>query len=310
MPAEVFGEHYRFLERDDLLSFEEILRVARVFVGLGVQKIRLTGGEPLVRREIEQLVAKLAALDGLHDLAMTTNGVLLPKMAAPLRDAGLKRLTISLDSLDPDVFQEMNGSRASVQQVLKGIDAAEQAGFAPLKINTVVQRGVNDHTIVDLARYFRERGHIVRFIEYMDVGTVNGWRMDEVVTADEIIARIDAVMPLEAIPPNYPGEVATRYRYRDGDGEIGIIASVTRPFCGNCTRLRLSPEGKLYTCLFGIEGTDLRDAMRAGADDAALEAILRGVWTPRTDRYSEQRTEQGGPATDSGRKVEMFHIGG
>lgn len=310
MPAEVFGEHYRFLHRDELLTFEEIARVARIFLGLGAQKIRLTGGEPLVRREVELLVAQLAALEGLHDLAMTTNGMLLPQMVDTLREAGLKRLTISLDSMDPDVFRQMNGDRASVQQVLEGIAAAERAGYAPLKINTVVQRDVNDHTIVDLARYFRDRGHIVRFIEYMDVGTLNGWRMDEVVPADEILARIDAEMPLEAIPPNYPGEVARRYRYRDGSGEIGMIASVTRPFCGDCTRLRLSPEGKLYTCLFGIEGTDVREPLRAGASDDAIAALVTGVWTRRTDRYSELRTAQGGPEDDTGNKVEMFHIGG
>ncbi len=309
MPAEVFGEHYRFLPKDELLTFEEIARLARIFIGLGAQKIRLTGGEPLVRREVETLVAQLAALDGLHDLAMTTNGVLLPKLADALRGAGLKRLTISLDSLDPDVFRRMNGDRATVEQVLDGIAAAERAGFAPLKINAVVQRGVNDHTLIDLARYFRARGHIVRFIEYMDVGTLNGWRMDEVVPADEIIARIDAALPLEAVPPNYPGEVARRYRYRDGSGEIGVIASVTRPFCGNCTRLRLSPEGKLFTCLFGVAGTDLREPLRAGASDADIAALVTGVWTQRADRYSELRTAQGGP-DEAGRKVEMFHIGG
>lgn len=311
MPAEIFGEHYQFLPKADLLTFEEITRLARVFSGLGARKIRLTGGEPLVRRELELLVAQLAALNGIDDLAMTTNGVLLPKHAASLREAGLDRVTISLDSLDNDVFQQMNGHRAGVQDVLTGIAAAETAGFAPLKINTVVQRGVNDHTMVDVARYFKDRGHIVRFIEYMDVGNLNGWRLDEVVPAAEIVARIDAELPLEPAEPNYRGEVARRYRYRDGGGEIGVIASVTQPFCGDCTRLRLSPDGKLYTCLFGIAGTDVREPLRAGASDDEIADILRGVWTARTDRYSELRTAQTGTDSDDDhRKVEMFHIGG
>lgn len=308
MPAEIYGERYNFLTRHDLLTFEEITRVTRVFVGLGARKIRLTGGEPLVRQQIEILVAQLAALDGIDDLAMTTNAFLLPQKAPLLREAGLRRLTISLDSLDSDVFRQMNGGRATVDDVLAGIAAAEAAGFAPLKINTVVQRGVNDHTIVDLARYFKARGHIVRFIEYMDVGTLNGWRYDHVVPAKEIIARIHAEMPLEPLEPNYRGEVARRYRYADGGGEIGVITSVTQPFCGGCTRLRLSAEGKIYTCLFATEGVDLREPLRAGASDEDIADILRTVWGQRTDRYSELRAQMSGK-TDR-EKVEMFHIGG
>ncbi len=308
MPAEVFGERFRFLPKSALLSFEEIARLTRIFLGFGARKVRLTGGEPLLRHEIEKLVAMLAALPDLDDLAMTTNGYLLPRKAAALRAAGLKRLTISLDSLDNDVFRRMNGGMANVEDVLAGIQAAEQAGFAPLKINTVVQRGVNDHTIVELARYFKERGHIVRFIEYMDAGTLNAWRMEDVVPAKEIVARIDAQMPLEPLQPNYEGEVARRYRYRDGSGEIGVIASVTQPFCRGCTRLRLSAEGELYTCLFATKGTPLRDVLRAGASDEELAATIRTVWQARADRYSEQRARVS-PAQKRS-KVEMYHIGG
>ncbi len=308
MPAEVFGERFHFLPKSALLSFEEITRLTGVMLGFGVRKVRLTGGEPLLRHEIEKLVAMLAALPELQDLAMTSNGYLLPKKAATLRDAGLMRLTISLDSLDNAVFRRMNGGFADVEDVLAGIHAAEQAGFAPLKINTGVQRGVNDHTIVELARHFKERGHIVRFIEYMDAGTLNAWRMEDVVPATEIIARIDAEMPLEPLQPNYAGEVARRYRYRDGSGEIGIIASVTQPFCGGCTRLRLSAEGELYTCLFATQGTPLRETLRAGASDARLADMIRAVWQARTDRYSELRT-QATPEQKRG-KVEMYHIGG
>jgi len=307
MPAEIFGERYQFLPKSDLLTFEELTRIAAVMVRLGAQKIRLTGGEPLVRQQIEVLVSMLAGVDGVQDRAMTTNGYLLPQKAQRLRDAGLNRLTVSLDSLDQDVFRRMNGGKADVRDVLKGIDAAERAGFGPLKINTVVQRGVNDQTVVDLARWAKDRGFIVRFIEYMDVGTKNGWRMEQVVPAQEIMERIHAVLPLEPIAPNYPGEVARRSRYQDGGGEIGVIASVTRPFCGDCTRLRLSAAGSLYTCLFAVTGTDLRGPLRAGATDDELEAIVRGIWSKRTDRYSEMRTS----LTESvEKKVEMYHIGG
>ncbi len=307
MPEEIFGERYQFLPKTDILTFEEIVRLARILVGLGAQKLRLTGGEPLMRQQVEQLVAELVNIEGVEDLAMTTNAYLLPKKIQVLKEAGLRRITVSLDSLDDAVFRRMNGNKSSVQKVLEGITAAEQAGFGPLKINCVVQRGVNDHTIVDLARYFKDRGHIVRFIEYMDVGTMNGWKMDEVLSAKDIAGMIDAVMPIEPLERNYRGEVAMRYRYRDGSGEIGIIASVTQPFCGDCTRLRLSPKGELFTCLFGTKGLDLRQPLRDGASDADIEAMLRRLWGRRVDRYSEERSETG---RSRGGKVEMYHIGG
>ena len=307
MPAEIYGERYEFLQRADLLTFEEITRLTRIMVGLGALKVRLTGGEPLVRNEVEKLVAMLSRVEGIKDLTMTTNAYLLPQMAEGLRDAGLQRVTISLDTLDDEIFKSMNGRGFGTGRVLEGIEAAERAGLSPIKINAVVQRGVNDHTIVELARYFKDRGHIVRFIEYMDVGNLNGWKLDHVVPADEIVARIDAEMPLEPIESSYRGEVALRYRYRDGSGEIGIIASVTKPFCGDCTRLRLSPEGRIFTCLFGSVGTDLRDPMRGGATDGELEAIVRGTWGVRVDRYSEERTALTEPRPE---KVEMYHIGG
>jgi cyclic pyranopterin phosphate synthase len=307
MPEEIFGERYEFLPRADLLSFEEIARVARIMVGLGVEKLRLTGGEPLMRQEIETLVAQLAQIDSVKDLAMTTNGYLLPQKAQALKDAGLKRLTISLDSLDDTVFRQMNGGKSGVQRVLAGIEAAEKAGFSPLKINCVVQRGMNDHTIVELARFFKERGHIMRFIEYMDVGTMNGWKLDDVVSAKEIASMIHAALPLELIERNYRGEVALRYRYRDGGGEIGIIASVTQPFCGDCTRLRLSPQGELFTCLFGTKGHDLRAVLRSNANDEKLIAFVSSIWRQRRDRYSEVRTKMTVPVRN---KVEMYHIGG
>ncbi|HLV36157.1 MAG TPA: GTP 3',8-cyclase MoaA [Spirillospora sp.] len=307
MPAEIFGEGYKFLPRADILTFEEITRLTRIIVRLGAVKLRLTGGEPLVRQDIEKLVAMLADIEGVDDMALTTNAYYLPQKAQALKDAGLQRVTISLDSLDEAVFQRMNGGRSSVQKVLEGIAAAEAAGLGPIKINTVVQRGVNEHTLVDLARYCKERGYIVRFIEYMDVGTVNGWRMDDVVPADEIVARIDAELPLEPIGRNYHGEVARRYRYRDGSGEIGLITSVTRPFCGTCTRMRLSPEGQIFTCLFAAHGTDLRTPLRSGASDEEIEQIIRQTWGQRTDRYSEERFELTEPRTQ---KVQMYHIGG
>lgn len=307
MPEEIFGERFQFLPKAQILSFEEIIRTARVMVGLGVKKLRITGGEPLMRHSIEDLIAELVKIEGVEDIAMTTNGYLLPQKVDALKAAGLHRLTISLDSLDDVVFQRMNGRRSSVEKVLEGVTAAEQAGFSPLKINCVVQRGINDHTIVDLARYFKERGHIMRFIEYMDVGTMNGWRLDDVVPAKEIVARIHAAMPLEPTDRNYRGEVALRYRYQDGGGEIGLIASVTQPFCGDCTRLRLSPEGELFTCLFATKGTDLRVVLRSGATDDELAAFLTNLWGRRVDRYSEERTEN---TTPRDHKVEMYHIGG
>jgi cyclic pyranopterin phosphate synthase len=310
MPAEIYGERYRFLPRADMLTFEEIARLTRVFVRLGAVKVRLTGGEPLVRNQMEKLVALISGIGGVEDLTMTTNAYLLPKKARALKDAGLHRVTISLDTLDDEIFRRMNGRGFGTQSVLAGIEAAERAGLLPIKINTVVQRGVNDHTIVELARHFKDRGHIVRFIEYMDVGTRNGWELGQVVPADEVVAMIDAEMPLEPIEGSYRGEVAVRHRYRDGGGEIGIIASVTKPFCGDCTRLRLSPEGKLVTCLFAILGTDLRGPMRAGATDDELEALITGVWRVREDRYSEERSSMTEELRDKREKVEMYHIGG
>ena len=306
MPAEIYGERYEFLPREELLTFEEITRLTRIFAGLGAKKVRLTGGEPLVRNEIENLVGALAGIDGVDDLTLTTNAWLLPQKARALKEAGLERVTISLDSLDEEVFKRMNGRGVSTDRVLRGIDAAEKVGLTPIKINAVVQKGFNDHTLVDLARHFKERGHIVRFIEYMDVGNRNGWKLDQVVPAEEIVAIIDAEMPLEPVASTYRGEVARRYRYRDGSAEIGVIASVTMPFCGDCTRLRLSPDGTAYTCLFAGAGTDLRGPLRAGATDDELRGIVSGLWGVREDRYSELRTSM----TETREKVEMYHIGG
>ena len=307
MPAEIYGERYEFLPKDELLTFEEITRLTRVMVKLGVVKVRLTGGEPLVRSEIEKLVSQLSQIEGIKDFTMTTNAYLLTEKVKALKDAGLQRVTISLDTLDDEIFKRMNGRGFGIEKVLEGIEAAEKIGLNPIKINSVVKRGVNDHTIVHLARYFKERDHIVRFIEYMDVGNLNGWKMGEVVPADEIVARIDAEMPLVPTESNYRGEVALRYRYKDGSGEIGVIASVTKPFCGDCTRLRLSAEGQIYTCLFASVGTDLRGPMRDGATDKELEAIIVGTWGGRVDRYSEERAFITKPRQ---KKVEMYHIGG
>jgi cyclic pyranopterin phosphate synthase len=305
MPKEVFGKDYQFLEREGLLTFEEIARLARIFRGLGIEKIRLTGGEPLVRRHLDRLIAMLAAIPGL-DLTLTTNGSLLKRQAQALKDAGLKRITVSLDSLDDGVFRRMNDVDFPVARVLEGIEAAAQAGLAPIKINMVVKRGLNDTSILPMARFFRGTGHILRFIEYMDVGHTNGWRMDDVVTAREIIETINAEMPLEPLEPNYPGEVAERWRYRDGGGEIGVIASVTQAFCRSCTRLRLSPEGKLYTCLFATSGHDLRALVRGGASDTEIAGAIRALWARRADRYSEIRSAE----TVKLQKVEMSYIGG
>lgn len=309
MPAEIFGESYQFLPKGEILTFEEIARLSRQFVDLGVNKLRITGGEPLLRTNLHRLIAMLAALDPALDLTLTTNGYLLPQQARQLKDAGLQRITVSLDTLDDAIFRQMNGRGFPVQRVLEGIEAAAAVGLSPLKINAVVQKGVNDHTIVDLARHFRGSGHIVRFIEYMDVGNRNGWKWDEVVPAAEIIRRIDAALPLEPLAGNYRGEVANRYRYRDGAGEIGVIASVTQPFCGDCTRARLSTDGKLYTCLFAANGLDLREPLRAGATDAELTARIKSLWSRRADRYSEERTELA-PTQNRRPKVEMYQIGG
>ena len=305
MPKEVFGKDYQFLERSALLSFEEITRLARAFKKHGVEKIRLTGGEPLIRRNIEQLIAMLAQIPGL-DLTLTTNGSSLAKKARALKDAGLQRITVSLDSLDDAVFMGMNDVDFPVAKVLEGIAAAKAAGLSPIKINMVVKRGVNEHSIVPMARYFREQGHILRFIEFMDVGHTNGWRMDDVVSAREIVGLIDKEMPLEPADPNYTGEVAERWRYKDGTGEVGVIASVTQAFCRDCTRARISTEGKLYTCLFATSGHDLRALLRNGATDDELYAAISGVWSKRADRYSEMRSEK----TVKLEKIEMSYIGG
>jgi cyclic pyranopterin phosphate synthase len=306
MPREIFGRHFTFLPRRELLSFEEIVRLCRLFVEQGVTKVRLTGGEPLLRRDLERLVEMLARLDGITDIALTTNGSVLAAKARTLADAGLTRVTVSLDALDDEVFGAMNDVGFPVARVLAGIGAAADAGLTPLKVNMVVRRGVNDHCVLEMAEHFRRSGHVVRFIEYMDVGTTNGWSVDDVVPAAEILRMIDARWPLEPLQPNYQGEVATRYRYRDGAGEVGLIASVTQPFCGSCTRARLSAEGKLHTCLFAGHGHDLRALLRGGASDQEIARDLRSTWANRADRYSEVRT-----ALSARRpKVEMSYIGG
>ena len=307
MPKEIFGRDFVFLPSNQLLSFEEITRFSQIAVGVGVEKIRLTGGEPLLRRDVEVLVAQLAAINGLRDLTLTTNGSLLVRKAQALKDAGLNRVTVSLDSLDDAVFQAMNDVAFPVGRVLDGIAAASEVGLGPVKVNMVVKRGVNEDSVVPMARYFHGTNCILRFIEFMDVGTSNGWQLNDVVPASEIIRRISAELPLEPVAPNYPGEVARRFRYTDGSqSEIGVITSVTDPFCGGCTRARLSAEGKLYTCLFAADGFDFRELLRGGASDTEIAAVLRSVWSQRTDRYSEIRTEE----TARRPKVEMSHIGG
>ena len=305
MPKTVFGRDYPFLAHAELLSFEEIARTARILRQHGVEKIRITGGEPLLRRNIERLVEMLAAIPGL-DLTLTTNGALLEKKARALRDAGLKRVTVSLDSLDDAVFKTMNDADFPVQKVLDGIAAASAIGLAPIKINMVVKRGINDDSVVAMARHFRGSGHVVRFIEFMDVGHTNGWRMDDVVPSAEIVERIGAVFPLRAADANYAGEVAERWRYVDGEGEIGVISSVTRAFCRDCTRMRLSTDGKLYTCLFATQGRDLRALLRGGNSDSEIAGFVAGTWQARDDRYSEIRTAE----TVRLDKVEMSYIGG
>ena len=306
MPRDVFGPGAQFLPRADLLTFEEIERLARIFVSCGVRKLRITGGEPLVRHDLERLVALLADIDGIEDIAMTTNGALLSRKAKLLAHAGLRRVTVSLDSLDDEVFRAINDVAVPVTRVLEGIEAAVAAGLGHAKINMVVKRGANDDHILAMAEHFRHTGHTLRFIEYMDVGSTNGWQLDDVVSAADIVQAINAQWPLEQLAANYPGEVANRYRYLDGAGEIGAIASVTQPFCRGCTRARLSPEGRLYTCLFGAHGHDLRSLLRRGANDSEITDRVRSIWTMRTDRYSEVRT-----AHTSGRaKVEMSRIGG
>jgi len=309
MPAEVYGEGYRFLPRPELLRFEEIERLARLFAGLGTEKLRITGGEPLLRHELPALVGRLAGIPGLCDLTLTTNGFLLPRHAEALARAGLHRVTVSLDSLDPAVFRRLAGRDVGPEAVLAGIAAAERAGLHPIKINCMVQRGVNEASVLDLARHFRGTGHVVRFIEYMDVGTLNDWSVDQVLSAKEILERIDAEHPLEPLEPAYRGEVARRWAYRDGAGEIGVIASVTQPFCGSCTRARLTLDGRLVTCLFAASGVDLRGPLREGASDEDLRALVAGTWRERADRYSEERAGRPAPERER-RRIEMYQLGG
>jgi len=306
MPRDVYDRDHVFLPREEILTFEEIERLVGLFAGLGVEKIRLTGGEPLLRHGVADLVERISAVDGIRDVAMTTNGSTLARHAQALADAGLGRITVSLDAVDDARFRHAADVDFPVARVLEGIDAAKNAGLAPVKINTVVRRGLNDDALLDIAGRFRGTGHIVRFIEYMDVGSSNGWEMDHVVAAEEILSKINDEWPLDPVQPNYLGEVVNRWRYRDGGGEIGVIASVTKPFCGECTRLRLSADGSIYTCLFAHAGTDLRDALRSGAADDELVEIVSGVWESRTDQYSEERSgvSIGFP------KVEMSYIGG
>lgn len=306
MPREIYGGGFRFLPQSELLTFEEITRLAGVAVSLGVTKVRLTGGEPLLRRDVERLVGMLAGLDGLSDLTLTTNGSLLASKAEALAAAGLERVTVSLDSLDDETFARLNDVSFPVGRVLEGIEAAASAGLQPIKINMVVRRGVNESSILPMARFARERSYTLRFIEYMDVGHTNGWALEEVVPSSEVVAAIDAELPLQALDPQYRGEVASRWAYRDGSGEVGVISSVTEPFCATCTRARLTAEGSLYTCLFGTEGVDLRGPLRDGVDDDGLRALLADIWARRGDRYSELRSE----ATLALPKVEMSRIGG
>ena len=306
MPAEIYGERYEFLPRNDLLTFEEIARVALLSTQLGVKKVRLTGGEPLVRQDVVELVSMIANLDGIEDFAMTTNAYLLSGMAESLKKAGLQRITVSLDSIDDEVFRKMNGRGFGTAKVIDGIAAAKEAGLDPIKINAVVQKGINDNTLVELAGWCRDNGYTPRFIEYMDVGTLNDWKLDEVLPAADIVGIIGKEFPIKPIESSYRGEVAKRYSYDDGKGEFGVISSVTQPFCGDCTRLRLSPEGQIVTCLFADGGTDLRGPMRDGITDKGLLNIMSGTWTNREDRYSEIRTSMTSPR----KKVEMYHIGG
>ena len=306
MPREVFDAGYKFLPHSEVLSFEEVVRLARVFASLGTKKIRLTGGEPLLRRNIASLVAMLREALPDVDLTLTTNGSALRMHAGALRNAGLDRVTVSLDSLDDKTFRAMNDADFPVARILDGIDAAAEAGLGPVKVNMVVKRGVNDHQVVDMARHFRGTGHIVRYIEFMDVGSTNGWRMDDVVPSAEIVRRISGEFALQTLEPNYQGEVAERWRYADGRGEIGVISSVTQAFCSTCTRARLSTDGQLFTCLFAQRGYDLKSLLRSGASEEALAQAVTGIWQRRADRYSEIRTAE----TAKGRKVEMSFIGG
>lgn len=308
MPADIFGHDYVFLNKAEILSFEEIQRLVRLFAGLGVSKVRLTGGEPLLRRDLHRLVAGIAEIAGIEDIALTTNGHFLAEHAALLRSAGLRRLTVSLDTLKPDRLRTLAGPHSDLERILGGLEKAKEAGFRTIKINAVIQRGVNDDEILALASFARQRGYIIRFIEYMDVGTLNSWKLEHVVPAREIVGTIASAMPVRPLSENYRGEVANRYGYTDGPGEFGVIASVTQPFCGDCTRIRLSADGKLYTCLFAEGGTNLKVALRSGATDDELRERIAGVWQARRDRYSQERSANTEPSTKP--KVEMYQIGG
>lgn len=310
MPLEVYGEKYEFLKRNEILSFEEIERLVRLFVKLGVKKVRITGGEPLVRKDLESLISRINSIDSELDIALTTNGYLLAEKVQNLKDAGLSRLTVSLDSLDEVTYKKMNGKGFGPDKVLNGIKRAEQIGFSPVKINVVVQKGYNDKNFLDVANHFRSSKNIVRFIEFMDVGNKNGWALNKVVPAKEILEVIDKKFPLEPVSPTYEGEVAKKYRYKDGAGEIGIISSVSQPFCGDCTRARLSTDGKLITCLFATKGVDLKTPIRDGSDDDELISIIRSTWGQRTDRYSELRSQNTDLDQLNKPKVEMYYIGG
>ncbi|PEA84315.1 GTP 3',8-cyclase MoaA [Bacillus pseudomycoides] len=307
MPEEIFGPDYSFLSNDKILSFDEIERVARIFVSLGVRKLRITGGEPLLRKNLPELIERLNKIDGVEDIGLTTNGSLLKKFAGDLYKVGLSRVTVSLDSLEEERFAYLNGNRSKVKTVLGGIQAAAEVGMK-IKMNMVVQKGKNEQDIIQMAQYFKENKHILRFIEYMDVGNFNGWELDEVISKQEILETINKVMPLERIEANYPGEVATRYRYIDSDEEIGIISSVTDSFCSSCTRARISAEGKLYTCLFASKGNDLRELLRSGYTDEEITDVIRDIWSNRSDRYSDERLSKTNKKTLP--KIEMSHIGG
>jgi len=308
MPKKVFNSDYQFLVRDDLLTFEEITRIAELFVQQGVRKLRLTGGEPLLRKNLDVLITELASISGVEDIALTTNASILTlNRAKQLKEAGLHRITVSLDAIDQETFVRMNDMNVSVQKVLDGIDNARAAGFDHVKVNMVVQKGVNDNQILPMAEYFKGSGNILRFIEYMDVGNTNGWNMDQVVSGKEIIDRIQSKFPIEPVSPHYKGEVAKRWRYEDGAGEVGVITSVTQAFCGDCNRLRLSAEGSIYTCLFASQGVDLRRLLRQGASDEFINEVITNTWKSRTDRYSELRSKHGSSEVH---KVEMSYIGG
>ena len=310
MPEKDYAAHYQFLKKEEWLNFDEIFRLTQLFVLLGVVKVRLTGGEPLLRPGLPDLIRRLSRIPAIEDLALTTNGSLLRQQVKSLKDAGLKRLTVSLDTLDEEIFYAMSGNLGSVHDVLDGIKEAGRVGFKEIKINVVIQKGVNDHTVMDLVRYFKGTGHILRFIEYMDVGNCNHWKSESVVPSGEIVRRIHEIFPLKALQANYSGEVASRYQYQDGTGEVGFISSVTQPFCGSCSRIRLSTDGKIYTCLFAGEGTDLRTRLREGAGDDELQSLIASVWKKREDRYSENRFRLSTAQKNPPRKVEMFQIGG